>query len=295
MKRSSLSLSAVAHCRGVAGLSVTLDLGGVRITPVADGWVDMPNSVFPDFDPDLAGALVTDHFRHYISAFLVCDGQRTLLVDTGSAGNFGPNAGRFGQSLAAAGIVPEAVDAIMLTHLHSDHYGGLTTPAGAAVFPRARLLVPAEEWRVVHDANFFDALPKSETSIVMQARKAVAAYAGRTVLVQGGDTIGQGLAALALPGHTPGHMGLTIQGATAKAIVVGDMIHCGQYQAACPHWSVVYDHDLAQAAATRVSIFARAADEDWLVLGAHLGSGTPFRVERAGAGFRLRDQANPLP
>jgi glyoxylase-like metal-dependent hydrolase (beta-lactamase superfamily II) len=271
----------------VAHVTVTYDLGGVRITPIADGWVDMPNAVFPDFDPRSAGDPITDHFRHRISAFVVRVGDMTVLVDTGSAGNFGPNAGRFGDSLAVAGIAPDAVDVIALTHLHSDHYGGLTTRAGTAVFPHARLLVPAEEWRILHDRDFLDALPASEKSVVVQARRAVAAYSGRTGFIRGGDAVGQGLAAFALPGHTPGHTGLTVRGTKGKAMLVGDMVHCASYQAANPNWSVVYDHDLALAAATRVSTFGEAAKDDWLVFGAHLGAGEAFRVERAGAGFRL--------
>lgn len=265
-----------------------IDLGGIGITTITDGWAEMPNAVFPGFDPDLADAPATGRFRHHILAFVVRDGATTLLVDTGSAGNFGPDAGRFGASLAAAGIAPGAVDAVLLTHLHSDHYGGLTTQAGDAVFARARLLVAAEEWRNVHDPDFLAAVPEAEKPVVLQARKAVGAYAGRVELVRDGDALGRGMTALALPGHTPGHMGLEVVGATARAMVIGDLIHCGRYQAANPNWSTIYDHDPACAARTRIAAFSRAAQEDWLMFGAHLGEGQAHRVHRSGAGFRLQ-------
>jgi len=263
------------------------DLGKISITPISDGWVDMANAIFPRFDPVLAGAPADGRFRHHIFAFLLQSGTTKALVDTGSAGNFGPDAGRFAENLAKAGVGPDDVDVIVLTHLHSDHYGGLAGQDGSAVFPRARLYVGAEEWWNTHDPDFLAALPDAEKPVVMRARAAVAGYADRTELVRDGDPLGPGLAALALPGHTPGHMGITVTGTAAKVMLVGDMFHCADYQGAHPDWSVIYDHDPAQAARTRTAVLSQAAAEGWVLFGAHLGAGEAHRVKREGAGFRL--------
>ncbi len=65
---------------------------------------------------------------------VVHDG-RAAIVDTGSNASVPQVLG----ALAALGIAPEAVDWVMLTHIHLDHAGG----AGSLMcaFPHARLLV----------------------------------------------------------------------------------------------------------------------------------------------------------
>lgn len=49
----------------------------------------------------------------------------------------GPDTGYLATNLAAAETDPAEVDHVMLTHLHPDHAGGLISPEGQPVFPRA--------------------------------------------------------------------------------------------------------------------------------------------------------------
>src|SRR6267142_5580354 len=72
------------------------------------------------------------------TGFLVNTGQQLILVDAGAGTWFGGGAlGRLVGSLRAAGYTPEDVDLVLVTHLHSDHVGGLTTQDGKRVFPNA--------------------------------------------------------------------------------------------------------------------------------------------------------------
>jgi glyoxylase-like metal-dependent hydrolase (beta-lactamase superfamily II) len=76
------------------------------------------------------------YVRHMLAAVhLVVDDGRAAFVDTGSNASL-PHAQ---QTLAALGLAPEAVDYVILTHIHLDHAGG----AGAMMraFPNARLVV----------------------------------------------------------------------------------------------------------------------------------------------------------
>ena len=67
--------------------------------------------------------------------FLVNTGKQLILVDAGAGTWWGGGAfGRLAASLRSAGYTPEEVDIVLVTHLHSDHVGGLTTQDGKRVF-----------------------------------------------------------------------------------------------------------------------------------------------------------------
>src|SRR6202140_3892679 len=80
------------------------------------------------------------------SGFLVNTGKQRILVDAGAGTWWGGGAlGRLETSLRSAGYTPEEVDIVLLTHLHSDHVGGLTTQDGKRVFPNAGVYVAKAE------------------------------------------------------------------------------------------------------------------------------------------------------
>jgi len=80
------------------------------------------------------------------TGFLVNTGKQLILVDAGAGTWFGGGAlGRLAGSLRSAGYTLEDVDLVLVTHLHSDHVGGLTTQDGQRVFPNAEVYVAKAE------------------------------------------------------------------------------------------------------------------------------------------------------
>ncbi|MGB3178177.1 MAG: MBL fold metallo-hydrolase [Albidovulum sp.] len=264
-----------------------LALGTSQITVLSDGWTEMGNEIFPDFDPACLDYEPTPTIRLEIAAFLIRHAGRVVLVDTGSDDGMGDRAGRFHQSLAAANCAPGDIDQIVITHLHGDHYGGLLTPEGQVAFPRARLIMSKAEYRHKHDADVYAELPSQKRASIDRARSAVAPYAGRIDLVQDGDSIAPGLSVMALPGHTPGHIGLSLTSGDMAVLIWGDLVHYPAYQMANPDWSVIYDTDPDQAAETRKKMLVKAAQDHSLILGSHLGARGFSRVVADGQGFRL--------
>src|SRR5260370_4093656 len=79
-------------------------------------------------------------------AFLVNTGTQLVLVDAGAGTWWGGGAlGRLVDSLRSAGYTPEEVAIVLLTHLHSEHGGGLTTHDAKPGFPNAEVSVAKAE------------------------------------------------------------------------------------------------------------------------------------------------------
>ncbi len=114
-------------------------VGDLTITAISDGYLHANFDLLSNIDADHASQMqenagIRDHTAIHINCYLVRGGGRTVLIDAG-AGGFKQWGGRLKDNLAQAGIQPAAIDAILSTHAHPDHVGGLLDPTGEAAFP----------------------------------------------------------------------------------------------------------------------------------------------------------------
>lgn len=76
-------------------------------------------------------------------------GVGRVMVDTGSRGDepspISPDSGRLFDNLKLAGIAPESIDYVVLTHGHLDHVNGLRLPGGGKAFPNAQVFINKKE------------------------------------------------------------------------------------------------------------------------------------------------------
>src|SRR5690606_18917709 len=110
--------------------------------------------------------------------------------------------------------------------------------------------------------------------------------AGKLKSFAPGDLLSEGVASLALPGHTPGHEGYMLTSQGKQLLVWGDVIHSHAVQFLNPQVSIDFDSDQEQAITTRKKILERAAQEKFWIAGAHLPFPGIGHVSKQETGYR---------
>ncbi len=220
--------------------------------------------------------------------FLVNTGKQRILVDAGAGSWWGGGVlGRLEGSLRSAGYTPEEIDIVLITHLHSDHVGGLTTQGGKRVFPNADVYVAKAESDFWLSTEIAAKAPKDVQPFFQSARAIAAPYikAGKWHTFNGSESIVDGMQLVPLPGHTPGHTGYEFSSKGQKILFCGDIIHAQRVQLQHPEVTAVFDIDQNAAAATRLQLLPKLAREDVLIAGPHMPFPALGRLRKEGSGY----------
>lgn len=188
--------------------------------------------------------------------------------------------------LASAGLRAEDIDYVMCTHLHADHVGWntrLENGRWVPTFPNARYLVGTKElahWQANETAN-----PGQANHGCFEDSVQPLLEADQVETVDEGFALLPGLEITSLSGHSPGQIGLKFQSKTkGSAHFCGDAFH-SPLQVFRPDWSSAFCHDKDQAAALRHRLRQEAAEENTLLLPAHLRGCLGMRVKQSADDF----------
>jgi glyoxylase-like metal-dependent hydrolase (beta-lactamase superfamily II) len=222
------------------------------------------------------------------TGFLVNTGKQLFLVDAGAGTWYGGGAlGRLADSLRSAGYAPEEVDRVLITHLHSDHAGGLTTQDGKRVFPNAEVFVAKAESDFWLSPEIAAKAPKDVQPFFQSAQAIAAPYikAGKWHTFSGSAAIVEGVQPVSLHGHTPGHTGYEFSSRGQKILFWGDTVHAQIVQLRHPDITVVFDIDHPAAAAMRNQLLPTLAREAVVIAGPHMPFPGLGRLRKEGNGY----------
>lgn len=270
-------LMAAAPALGAAAVSVTplaqIKIGRFTVTALTDGYADMPYDYFPGRTPAEVEQTATAQFtarpsgvRFLFNQYLIEDSERRILIDAGPAGSIGQT-GSLPQALGALGLQRDQIDAVIVTHMHQDHMGGLIV-GGQSNYPNAELYIDRRDVRHWTDPAKRNGAPDYLQTSFQMAVDVVRLYP-KLQAIDGEREIVKGVSIVDLTGHTPGHIGVRIEDGNRSLIMVSDMIFPVVHPGATDvHF--LFEQDRAAAKAMRDSFFPRAASEGVLIAATHM-------------------------
>jgi glyoxylase-like metal-dependent hydrolase (beta-lactamase superfamily II) len=204
-----------------------------------------------------------------IITLLIKTQNRTVLLDTGwgVVDQTEPRAGLTIKNLKSAGIQPEEIDAVIITHGHVDHIGGAIDDSGSPAFPNARYYMYRKEWEFWTSGSDFSCIPEDvRESAILTVKKILFPLKDRIVPLDAETDILPGISFIKTPGHSPGLIVLVVTSNNQRLFCLSDLFHQtreienpGQY---------LIPPATGEAYASRTRILSLIKEED-LVCGGH--------------------------
>jgi glyoxylase-like metal-dependent hydrolase (beta-lactamase superfamily II) len=167
-------------------------------------------------------------------------------------------------ALAAHGVHPEDVDALVISHLHFDHAGGATRREDGRVvptFPNARLYVQKTELDHARSPN------ERDRASYLPENWEPYAETGRLEAVSGEQEIRPGLRVVPLPGHSPGMQAIRIDSEGKTAFYFADALPTTAH-VPIP-WIMGYDLYPVELIENKKRLLTQAVRERWLCIFEH--------------------------
>jgi glyoxylase-like metal-dependent hydrolase (beta-lactamase superfamily II) len=269
-----------------------IKVGDAEVTVVSDGPLPLgpPKGTFVGVPDDEMKKMLIDNFLSPDNVVLeqnspiVNFGDKLVLFDTGMGTSkmFGATTGRQQKSMMEAGIKPEDIDAVVFSHAHIDHIGGVVDSAGKVLFPNAQFYIAQSDFDYWTDEGKMGDPMKD---FVVHARNNLMPVRDKLVFYKDGQEFLPGVQALAAPGHTVGHTMFMITSAGKSFAFLGDLTHHQILLMEKPRMEFSYDTDPKQAAESRVKMLDMLAANKIAVMSYHYPWPGYGHVVKTGEGF----------
>jgi glyoxylase-like metal-dependent hydrolase (beta-lactamase superfamily II) len=267
-------------------------LGDAEVTVVSDGPLPLgdPSGAFLGVPKEEVKKMLADNFLSPDNVVLeqnspiVNTGDKLILFDTGmgSSKMFGNTTGRQQKSMMEAGIKPGDIDAVVCSHAHIDHIGGIVDADNKPLFPNAQIYISQTDFDFWTDEGKMGSPVKD---FIVHARKNLLPVRDRIVFFKDGQEFLPGVQAIAAPGHTVGHHIFLVSSAGKSFAFLGDLSHHSVLLLERPRMEFSYDTDPKQAAESRVKLLTMLAANKTPVMSYHFAWPGYGHVAKAGDGF----------
>jgi len=270
-------------------------VGSIEVTAIYDGIWEKPhdpafikNASVDDTKAALGKAgLTTDFVSIPLTVVVLKVGNRLIMIDSGSGGQWQPTAGKLAANMQAAGIDPGKIGTILISHFHPDHIFGLMQKGtNAPVFPNAELVVNATEYKWWTEPGRVEKLPEPRKPLGQRINSVFPGWKNFR-LVEGEKEVAPGIRLVNTPGHTPGHAAFHVSSGNQQLMISNDTAYVPALLAPHPEWQGAYDQDGPLAVETRRKLVDRVIAEKMMICGAHFpfpGAGS-FAKDGSGYAF----------
>ena len=268
------------------------NIGSIEATVVSDGPLSIgdPVKTFRGPTAEEIGKMMTDNFLPKDEMVLdqnvivINIGDKLALFETGmSSIARTPQMGLLVDNLRKSGIDPADIDAVIPTHAHIDHIGGIVTKDGKLNFPNAQIYLTQIDFDFWTDDKRMGTPAEGSARA---AQKNLLPNRDRIIFYKHGQDVLPGVQSMATPGHTMGHSSFVINSGGKSLFLTGDTVH-HNILIENPKMEVGFDTDAKMGVDTRIRMLDMLAAQKLDTLIYHMAWPGVGNVVKTASGYRF--------